>query len=170
VAIQYAIQIASALDVLHQHGVLHRDLKPANVLFRDEQTAVLADFGLAKHLTRRQDEMALTRTGMVVGTLNYSSPEQISAQKVDHRSDQYSLGLVLYEMLVGMRAFIGKTPVEIAIKHTSEPAPRLPDKLAYLQPLMDRLLAKQAGERYETTADVVHALQEVAGRVKKTTV
>jgi len=161
-AITYAVQIASALAELHQFDVLHRDLKPENVLFRNDNTAVLADFGIAKSLSRKATGATLTKTGMVIGTLSYASPEQILAVKnLTHQSDQYSLGLILYEMLVGKSAFSGKTPVEVAIKHVEERPPELPEKLSHIQPIMNRLLAKRAMDRYTTSNELVETLQNI---------
>lgn len=153
-ALKYAMQIASALHCLHESSLLHRDLKPENVLIRDSENIVLADFGVAKQLSKPAHELTLTQTGMVVGTLRYSSPEQIQAKSLDNRSDQYSLGLILYEMLAGQVPFPGRNPVEVSIKHVSEDPPPLPEEFRDVQPLMDRLLAKKPEDRFDSTAEV----------------
>jgi FixJ family two-component response regulator len=154
-AMTFATQMTSALVELHRLGVVHRDLKPHNILFRDPKILVLADFGIAKQMIKQSSGLTLTQTGMMVGTLAYASPEQITTNKVDSRSDQYNLGLILYEMLVGQKPFTGKTAIDIAMKHVSARPPLLPDEFSFLQPLMDRLLAKQPDKRFDHIDEVL---------------
>ena len=145
-AVSVIVQIASALDFAHTHGVVHRDLKPANIMFRDSGTPVLTDFGIARY----QDGSAtrLTQTGMLVGTPTYMSPEQINGQTVDGRADLYSLGILFYELLAGHAPFRGDTPIAVLMAHLTQPAPTLPDEHAAFQPVLDRMLAKNRDERY----------------------
>jgi serine/threonine-protein kinase PpkA len=145
-AVSVIVQIASALDFAHTHGVVHRDLKPANIMFRDSGTPVLTDFGIARY----QDGSAtrLTQTGMLVGTPTYMSPEQINGQSVDGRADLYSLGILFYELLAGHAPFRGDTPIAVLMAHLTQPAPTLPDEHAAFQPVLDRMLAKNRDERY----------------------
>jgi serine/threonine protein kinase len=145
-AVSVIVQIASALDFAHTHGVVHRDLKPANIMFRDVGTPVLTDFGIARY----QDATAtrLTQTGMLVGTPTYMSPEQINGQNVDGRADLYSLGILFYELLAGHPPFRGDTPIAVLMAHLTQPVPPLPDEHAAFQPVMDRMLAKNRDERY----------------------
>ena len=145
-AVSVIVQIASALDFAHTHGVVHRDLKPANIMFRDVGTPVLTDFGIARY----QDATAtrLTQTGMLVGTPTYMSPEQINGQNVDGRADLYSLGVLFYELLAGHPPFRGDTPIAVLMAHLTQPVPPLPDEHAAFQPVMDRMLAKNRDERY----------------------
>src|SRR6266849_5145408 len=113
----YAIQIASALAAAHAAGIVHRDIKPANVIITAESQVKVLDFGLAKLVERGPDaegravtqESALTKTGTVMGTVGYMSPEQASARPLDHRTDIFSLGVVLYEVLAGCRPFRGES-------------------------------------------------------------
>ena len=98
-AVSVIVQIAGALEFAHSHGVVHRDLKPANIMFRDGGTPVLTDFGIARY--QDGSGMRLTQTGMLVGTPTYMSPEQINGVAVDGRADQYSLGILFYELLTG---------------------------------------------------------------------
>ncbi len=145
-AVSVIVQIASALDFAHTHGVVHRDLKPANIMFRDVGTPVLTDFGIARY----QDATAtrLTQTGMLVGTPTYMSPEQINGLNVDGRADLYSLGILFYELLAGHAPFRGDTPIAVLMAHLTQQPPSLPDEHAAFQPVMDRMLAKNRDERY----------------------
>jgi serine/threonine protein kinase len=150
-AVSVIVQIASALDFAHTHGVVHRDLKPANIMFRDSGTPVLTDFGIARY----QDATAtrLTQTGMLVGTPTYMSPEQINGQNVDGRADLYSLGILFYELLAGHAPFRGDTPIAVLMAHLTQQAPPLPDEHAAFQPVIDRMLAKNRDERYAGMKD-----------------
>jgi serine/threonine-protein kinase PpkA len=157
-AVAVVIQIAGALGYAHNQGIIHRDLKPANIMFRDGMTPVLTDFGIA----RQQDATAtrLTQTGMLVGTPNYMSPEQISGGDIDGRSDLYSLGIMFYELLTGHTPFNGDTPIAVMMAHLTQPAPPLPDDFAHFQPIMDVLLAKSREERFPTMNDFVVAVKQ----------
>src|ERR671918_2266965 len=123
VAIEYARQILSALRFAHRHGIVHRDIKPHNVLVDSDGHVKVTDFGIA-----RAGASQMTETGSIVGTAQYLSPEQARGTGVDQRSDIYSLGVVLYELLTGEVPFGGDSPVEIAMKHLSS-KPKLPSEL-----------------------------------------
>lgn len=140
-----AAEIASALAAVHSAGIVHRDLKPANILMRMTGEAVIADFGIAKQLG---SALALTRHDMAVGTPYYMSPEQARGSNVGPHSDIYALGVLYFEMLTGHRPFEGGTPNELMGKHLNAPIPLLPTRLAKLQPLMDKLMAKSITDRY----------------------
>ncbi|MBB5208815.1 serine/threonine protein kinase [Chiayiivirga flava] len=146
-AISVVVQIAGALQFAHDNGVVHRDLKPANILFRDRHTPVLTDFGIA----RQRDAQAtrLTQTGMMIGTPTYMSPEQAMGGDVDGRSDQYSLGVMFYEMLTGSVPFGGETPLNVVLAHINTPPPPLPPQFVHFQPTIDRMLAKEPAHRYD---------------------
>jgi serine/threonine-protein kinase PpkA len=141
------VQMASALRIVHAAGLCHRDLKPANVMLRADASVVLIDFGLAKPV---EESTALTSIGEVRGSPYYVSPEQANGDPVDQRSDLYSLGVILYEMLTGERPFKGTTVIAILTSHQEDPIPRLPEKLAKYQPLVDSLLAKDPAQRIPT--------------------
>ncbi|MEM1092753.1 MAG: serine/threonine-protein kinase, partial [Pseudomonadota bacterium] len=119
-------EIASALHYAHSKGFVHRDVKPENILFREDGSAVLTDFGIARAVNSATQ---MTKTGAVVGTPQYMSPEQARGKDLDGRSDLYGLGIVFYEMLMGRVPFEGSDSVAVGIQHVTEPVPRLPDKL-----------------------------------------
>jgi serine/threonine protein kinase len=137
-------QVASALFYAHAKGFIHRDVKPDNIMFRADGTPVILDFGIARVL---EATSKITRSGTSLGTPRYMSPEQLSAKRVDGRSDVYSLGVVLFEMLSGAPPFKGSHTMSVALKHISQPIPRLPAELAHCQPLIERMMAKDRGQR-----------------------
>jgi eukaryotic-like serine/threonine-protein kinase len=137
--------IAQALEAIHTAGVVHRDLKPENIMFRADGTLALLDFGVAKEIGELND---ITHHGQVIGTPYYMSPEQGSGRALDHRSDIYSTGIILYEMLTGERPFHAESAVALVYKHLHDEVPRLPGKLREYQELVDRLLAKQPDQRF----------------------
>jgi len=156
-AIAIIVQLAGALQYAHDNGVIHRDLKPTNVMFRDDMTAVLTDFGIAR--ASGAGTSRLTQTGMMLGTPTYMSPEQATASDVDGRSDQYSLGVLFYEMLTGHAPFEGDSPIQVALAHVSQPPPPLPPQFAFFQPVMDRMLAKLQDHRYPDLHTFVRELK-----------
>jgi serine/threonine-protein kinase PpkA len=143
-AIAVVVQTAAALQFAHDHEVVHRDLKPANIMFRDDRTPVLTDFGIA----RAKTDTRLTQTGMMVGTPTYMSPEQAMGNDVDGRSDQYSLGVLFYEMLTGAPPFGGETPLNVVLAHINQAPPPLPAPFAQFQPILDKMLAKDREQRF----------------------
>jgi serine/threonine protein kinase len=155
-AIGYLLQIASALAAVHAAGILHRDLKPANIMFRDDDSIALIDFGLAKSMRL---EAALTGHGQIFGTPYYMSPEQGHAEPTDARSDLYSLGCVLYECLAGERPFTASTAMGVIYQHANAPRPRLQGPLERYQPLLERLLAIDPAERFESALALTAAAE-----------
>jgi serine/threonine protein kinase len=156
-AVAVVVQIGSALDFAHAHGVVHRDLKPANIMFRDGATPVLTDFGIARY----QDGTAtrLTQTGMLVGTPTYMSPEQINGNPVDGRADLYSLGILFYELLAGVAPFRGDTPIAVLMAHLTQPPPPLPVEFSWFQPVLDKMIAKNRDDRYPTLKEFTDDLK-----------
>ena len=157
-ALNVLSDIAHGLDYAHEKGVVHRDVKPGNVLFRKDGRAVLADFGIAKAM---DGGTSSTMAGMSVGTPDYMSPEQARGEPVDGRSDLYSLGVMLYEMLTGRPPYEAPDAFSVALSHITEPIPTLPPQHAWLQPLLNGLMSKMAGERYNTGAAVIAAVQRM---------
>ena len=150
-AVRYTKQIAGALSRLHSLGILHRDLKPGNIMLRENGDIALIDFGLAKRMRLEQE---ITGSGEIFGTPYYMSPEQGHANDVDERSDVYSLGIILYEMLTGEKPFTGDNAMGIIFKHSEAPVPVLPHRLGQYQALINLLLAKKPQDRLQSAAEV----------------
>jgi serine/threonine-protein kinase len=161
IAIDYARQILGALSFAHRNGIVHRDIKPHNIIVRPDGRLKVTDFGIA-----RSGASQMTEAGSIVGTAQYLSPEQARGAPVDPRSDLYSLGIVLYEMLTGKVPFTGDTPVEIAMKHLSQ-VPEPPSKLRSdvphdLDAVVMRALAKDPDQRYGSAEEMDADLARVA--------
>ena len=154
-AIAYTQQIASALNQLHSLGILHRDLKPGNIMVRSDNSLALIDFGLAKRMRLEQE---ITGQGEIFGTPYYMSPEQGHADVVDERSDIYSLGIILYEMLTGEKPYLGVDAMGIIYKHTKAPVPLLPFRLSHHQSLINMMLAKRPDDRLQSAKEVLEWL------------
>jgi DNA-binding NarL/FixJ family response regulator len=161
-SLYYLRAIAEALRVIHVFGILHRDLKPANVMLREDNSPVLIDFGLAR---RSMEDAGTTGVGQVLGSPYYISPEQSQGQRVDARTDLYSLGVMFYEMLTGQRPYGGRTAMAIMSQHTTAPVPVLPEPSAAQQPLLDRLMAKQQSARYASADELLADLGPLVAAV-----
>jgi serine/threonine protein kinase/TolB-like protein/Tfp pilus assembly protein PilF len=179
-AMDTAIQITSALDAAHQAGIVHRDVKPENVMLRKDGYVKVVDFGLARP-TERHDvgteaaTLVNTEIGIIVGTASYMSPEQARGQRVDGRSDIFSLGMVIYEMLAGRSPFEGSTNSDIVASILKEQPPPLtalsPDVPLKLEQMVNRALAKDKEDRYQTAGELLSDLknlrQELEFEVRK---
>jgi ActR/RegA family two-component response regulator len=161
-SLYYLRSIAEALRVIHVFGILHRDLKPANVMLREDNSPVLIDFGLAR---RSMEDADTTAAGQVLGSPYYISPEQSQGQRVDARTDLYSLGVMFYEMLTGERPYSGRTAMAIMAQHAGSPVPILPSNVALQQGLLDRLMAKRPEERYASADELLADLGPVVAAV-----
>jgi CheY-like chemotaxis protein len=157
-ALRYVRQMAAALGALHEVGVLHRDVKPGNLLLRQDGSVAFIDFGLARQLRLESD---ITGVGTIFGTPHYMSPEQGHGSPLDERSDLYSLGVVLHEMLTGEKPYSAETPLAVIYMHANASIPRLPNSLAHLQPLLDGLLAKKPADRYSSASAIVASIDEL---------
>ncbi len=162
-ALAYAIEIARALGAAHQRHIIHRDVKPQNVLIDHEGSAKVTDFGIARTL----EEDGLTADGRVLGTTDYVSPEQALGHPVTGRSDLYSLGIVLYEMLTGDVPFHGDNQVAVAMKHVREEMPDVallrPEISAALAQVVDTATAKRESERYADDREMIADLEDALG-------
>jgi tRNA A-37 threonylcarbamoyl transferase component Bud32 len=162
-AVNYARQIGEALQVLHAAHVVHRDLKPSNLMLTDDNRVILIDFGSASVRFAASD---LSRSDLCTGTPYYVCPEQIDNRDPDGRGDLYSLGIVLYEMLVGTLPYVGTNLDEIFAGHRSTAAPRLPQRVLRYQPILDRLLAKEPADRYPSAALFLEDLSAVSAPIR----
>jgi eukaryotic-like serine/threonine-protein kinase len=178
-ALEIAVQVASALAAAHETGVVHRDIKPENIMLRPDGYVKVLDFGIAKlteqspasdHYEVGTTAVLQTRPGLVLGTGHYMSPEQARGQKVDARSDIWSLGVVIYEMIAGIPPFRGETPSDcIASILTTEPPPLsgvLPDVSLNLESILQKALRKNSDERYQTIKEMLADLRNLKGELE----
>jgi serine/threonine protein kinase len=168
-ALEYMIDICEAVDYAHQRGMIHRDIKPANLMLNVMGQAILMDFGIAKIVGGTQH----TATGAVVGTAMYMSPEQIKGEHPDRRSDIYSLGVTLFEMVGGRPPFEADSAMTLMMMHINDPVPNpkdlnpeVPDDLVAV---INKALAKHPNDRFQTAAQMATALRKVLGRIRSGT-
>src|SRR5205814_3861937 len=169
-AIGIALQIVSALDAAHRAGIVHRDIKPENIMLRTDGYVKVLDFGLARpteqhEVSTEAATLVNTEIGMIVGTASYMSPEQARGQRVDARSDIFSLGMVIYEMLAGRSPFIGATNSDIVASILKEDPPRLtdlsPDTPSAFERIVNRALTKDKDKRYQSVAELLSDLKQL---------
>lgn len=160
-ALEVAREIALALDHAHKEGVVHRDIKPDNILRRADGSTALADFGIAR---TADGGGGVTQEGVTLGTPHYMSPEQLQGKELDGRSDLYSLGVVLYQLLTGEVPYKGTDGWNVGIQHISAPLPHLPHALSRYQPVLDALLAKDPDRRPQTGMDAAHLIDVALGQ------
>src|SRR5712691_11425409 len=174
-AIDYALQVAHGLAAAHEKGIVHRDLKPDNIFITKDGRVKILDFGIAKltqaDATRSQTDIPTRRVdtgpGVVMGTIGYMSPEQVRGQAVDHRSDIFSFGAILYEMLSGRRAFHGESAADTMSAILKEDPPDLSDTNQNISPALERLvnhcLEKNPEARFHSARDLAFALEAISG-------
>jgi serine/threonine protein kinase len=159
IALDIVDNIMKALDYTHLMGIYHRDIKPENIMFKQDRTPVLVDFGIARVFDPPDLQ---TKSHQGIETAYYLSPEQCSEQKeIDGRSDTYSLGVVLFEMLTGKNPYAGETRASIARQHIEAPVPRLPQELSLYQPLIDKMMAKDRENRLSNRSEFTKILEEI---------
>jgi serine/threonine protein kinase len=158
-ALHYTREIAHALSIIHTAGVIHRDLKPGNIMLRDDDSVALIDFGISQATGAARTETE-PKEREIAGTPYYMSPEQTRGAPADERADLYSLGVILYQMLTGEKPYVGTTTDEILEQHRSAAMPTLPAGLAAYQPLLNKLLAKEPGQRFGSAREVLEALPQ----------
>ncbi|HUQ74926.1 MAG TPA: protein kinase [Burkholderiales bacterium] len=153
-------ELMFALGEIHEKGILHRDLKPQNLMFREDGTLAILDFGIAKQIDAAVDR---TNVGEILGTPRYMSPEQVQGRVLDMRTDIYSAGVLLYQMLTGEHLFEGDTAMEVALHHLNTPPPGMPENLQAYQRLMDKLLEKDRDARFRNADEVIGFLARKFG-------
>lgn len=157
-------EMAKALHYANSKSFVHRDVKPDNILLREDGSSALTDFGIAR---ANDSSTRMTRTGAVVGTPHYMSPEQARGRGLDGRSDLYSLGIVMYELLIGRVPYHAEDSLAVGIMHITQPLPQLPAELRALQPLLDLLLAKEPEQRFQDGAAVAAAIETIERRLER---
>ena len=163
-ALKHTTEIAHALSIIHTAGVVHRDLKPGNIMLREDGTVALIDFGISHQI----EDMLNAAVGQpIAGTPYYMSPEQARGRPTDERTDLYALGVILYQMLTGEKPFTGDTTEAILDQHHNTAVPRLPPHLAAYQPLLDKLLAKDAAQRLANAREVTETIELVVASAPK---
>jgi eukaryotic-like serine/threonine-protein kinase len=164
-ALRYGLQIAGALDFAHKRGLVHRDVKPQNVLLTEEGEPKVTDFGIARSV----DVQSVTQSGTVVGTSDYIAPEQARGEQVDPRTDIYSLGVVLYELLTGEVPYSGDNFVAVAMQHLHEPVPSVLDRRRDVPVRLDlavqRAMAKDPADRFESMEQLIDELNLCYGEL-----
>jgi len=155
-------EISLALHYAQEKGFIHRDVKPDNILLREDGSCVLGDFGIAR---AADSGTLMTKTGSVVGTPHYMSPEQLRGRAIDGRADLYSLGVVFFQLVTGKVPYEASDSLAIGIMHMTAPLPQLPAEYRMLQPILDKMLAKEPGDRYQTGAEIDAALAEVEKQI-----
>lgn len=160
-ALDLLSQMAEGLKAIHAADVIHRDLKPQNIMFRDDGSLGILDFGIAKIAS---EETQLTEHGQVFGTPYYMSPEQGTGRILDARSDLYSLGVIFYEMLTSRRMYNAENAVALVYKHLNDPIPILPAHLSRFQAFLDRSVAKSPEDRFASASSLLAAIQNFVGK------
>lgn len=161
VCLSYITHIAYGLRDIHDMGVVHRDIKPANIMFRGDDSLAIADFGISKKLYSPMD---MTTLGKVLGTPHYLSPEQGQGKRVDQRSDIYSVGVLLYELLTREKPYTANTPAALIYQHINAPLPHLAGNKRIFQRIINKTMAKSPSDRYQTMDGMILDLEKIEKR------
>ncbi len=156
IAFNYMTHMSYGLDAIHQIGVVHRDLKPANIMFRGDDSLAIADFGISKKIHGGE---SVTTVGQILRTPHYMSPEQGEGIPIDTRSDIYSAGVMLYELLTNEKTYTAMTPAALIYQHVHADLPQLPDHLSKYQEIIERTMAKDPRDRYQTAKELIAVLE-----------
>ena len=156
-ALEITLELADALHLVHSQGIIHGDIKPANVVFRTNGCPVLTDFGISRR-AKQSDDYSVNPDA-ILASPSYASPELVQGNAFDMRTDIYSLGIMMYEMLVGKKPFTGKTKLEVIANSIQQPVPQLPEKLLKLQPLLEQMLAKDVEARIADASMITRYLK-----------
>lgn len=163
-ALKVVAGVAAGLDYAGEKGFVHRDIKPDNIMFREDGSPLILDFGIVKQMNGEASK--LTQTGIIVGTTSYMSPEQAQGRELDGRSDIYSLGIMFYELLTGKPPFKGDSDVATLLQHVNDPPPPLPANLRELEPVITRALAKSPEDRYQRAREMIDHLEQLEPAIK----
>jgi serine/threonine-protein kinase PpkA len=166
-SLEFAQRICLALEVIHARGLIHRDLKPPNVMLREDGAIVLIDFGIAKGVELGGRSTAV---GVLRGSPYYMSPEQAQGIALDARSDLYSVGVILFEMLSGSKPYTGSSAIEVMQQHVHGPRPRLPIEHVAHEALLEHFMARQRDERFPDAISASAALGDALERISRDTV
>lgn len=164
--VKIIVGVAAGLDFAGEKGFVHRDIKPDNVMFREDGSPVILDFGIVKQMGGGSSDK-MTQTGTIVGTTAYMSPEQAMGKDLDQRSDIYSLGIMMYELLAGRTPFQGDSAVDVLMKHVTEPPAPLPGFVSIFQPIIDKALAKNREDRYGRAREMIEHIQELEPEIRQ---
>jgi serine/threonine protein kinase len=162
-ALRYTAEIAHALAIIHAAGIVHRDLKPGNIMLRENGSVALIDFGISRAM---HGDQSAANPEAISGTPYYMSPEQVRGERTDERTDLYALGVILYQMLTGEKLYVGETTRAILDQHSHAPLPRLGAELGANQPLLDRLLAKDAAARLANARELIETIDLLRSAVE----
>ena len=158
-AISHVKDIAQGLQYAGSKNLIHRDIKPDNIMFAEDGRAVITDFGIARDTSA---ETAMTIAGSVIGTPQYMSPEQAEAKELDHRTDLYSLGIIVFQILAGSTPFKGDSAISTGVMHITKPVPSLPIKYARFQSFIETALAKKPDDRFQSGDEFIEALSQIS--------
>lgn len=160
------VGVAAGLDYAGEKGFVHRDIKPDNIMFREDGSPVILDFGIVKQMDDGGSS-GMTQTGVIVGTTSYMSPEQAQGRELDQRSDIYAIGIMFFELLTGKPPYKGDTDVATLLMHVNDPIPKLPTAFQVFQPIIDKALAKDPFHRYTRAREMIDHIQKLEPQIKQ---